>query len=240
MKQKMSVAALAIQLTAPVTVLLFLTVGMLQWLLIEPDFAGQDGYVASFEFGMEGSFTHLGQIGVYVLALLLMLCCISRKGDFSMTLNRLGVSRRTCTGIFGLVFTAWFLLYWIFQTAMMLLFYSRYAAGNNIPSMELSLACYGSKYLHQLIPLRDVWGYARNVLLALSFGMLISCICYHVRRTGNLLLRFLPLVWFLVCRFLTQQAPASQTEDIMLCVGSVVISTVCLCLAGRRGSNEEA
>lgn len=233
MKRKMSVSALAIQLTAPAAILLFLAVGILQWLLFNPDPANGTGYPASFSTEIEGPITLLGYIGFGVLLLLLMLCSTSRKGDFSMTLNRLGLSCRSCAGMFGLIFAVWLLLYWIFQTAMMILLYSRYAATNTVFPMQLLLNCYDSNYLHHLIPLQDVWGYARNFLLAVSFGMAASCTACHIRRTGHLMLVFLPYLWLVVCHILMRQALASRTEDIMLSVFALLITAGTFYLAGK-------
>ncbi len=234
MKSKLSIASLAVSLTTPVTVLIFLITGILQWLLFDPAFFSASDYFSAFEFGIDGRFWQIGRLGFYLLILALMFSLISRKTDFHMTLDRLGVSHRECTVLFGLILSVWFLLYWFFQTALAVVIYSRYASHASVPATELLLACYTSKYLHLLIPLRNVWGYARNILIAFSFGMTVSCTAYYIRQKKQLGLGFIPIVWVAFVKLLTPNHPVTRTEDLMLSVLCLMILSSCLYFSGRR------
>lgn len=218
MKKYASVAALALRMTFLPVLLAILAVCALQWFSVDPMY-----YLDwSFEHQLEGfrSFlnpTFLGRSGAAVILIVLMLTGTGGRGARSRyTLGRLGISETGVTVTFCLVFTGYFLLYWVIQLGLVLALYDRYARWTVPGPNALFLAAYRSEYFHMLLPLRDWWGYVRNILMCLSFGSGAGLALHRLRRgKGSIPMLMAPV--FLAAVWMPLD-PASQTLDILLSI----------------------
>lgn len=238
MKKHTSVMGLALNMTALPVLAVFALVGLLQWLTVNPAQYATIGF--EFVLTQGGKFwnvARIGEVGAVALLIVLILCCVEFRGSrFTYTLRRLSVKERQVSWEFGIVFSGFFFLYWMFQLGMVLALYGSYARFAEPGQNGLMLAAYRSDYFHTLLPLADGWGYARNLLLCLSYGCtaaLVSHVTRHGRRSWALafLMVFGTVSW-LPC------GEASRTADIVLCV----LLTAYLILYGyqvKRGDEDE-
>ena len=240
MNKNLSISALALRMTALPAACTTLAVCAVQCLTGIPHYRNAEGYSQAFEFALSEFWPLIGWVGAAVLAAVLILCVTPLRTDFSMTLRRLSVPSGRVAVIFGAVFGAYFLLYWAVQSALLLGLYALYAAGEQLDPMQLFLTTYRYPYFHQLVPLRDVWGYGRNVAMALSFGMLAGCTVRTSHKVTAILGGGL-LVWFGICYTQTYRQPARMKTDLTLTVIGLVLTVAAAVLAERwEKLNEEA
>ena len=239
MKQNLSIPSLAIRLTAVPALLVTAAVCIVQRLMSHPAYSPDESLRVAFDQAMPELYGLAGWLGLIALAAVLVLCMTPAKSDFSITLRRLSVPRGRIAVWTGLLFAAYFFLYWAVQTALILWLYAIYARGAGLPAIELAVNSYRLAYMHLLIPLADVWGYGRNLAMALSFGMLCSCIPLSRTRGGRGLLSGLTLGWIGVCFAATARQPARQSTDIALTLFGLLIFAVAAFAAWKEGAYAE-
>ena len=174
MKKYTSAALLALKLTWKMVLLTFaLTLG----LQILDGFRElmPGGIPLQVAFGFENLLRSAAQpAGKWWIVMLLAFLTVSAgrsKGSKSVyTMNRLGLGEIHMTLIFGLVFTGYFLLYWVFQLAVCYGFFVWYSRCSLVSSNTFMLAVWRSEWLHILLPLNEWWAYLRNLAICGSFG----------------------------------------------------------------------
>ena len=173
MKKYTSAALLALRLTWK-TALLIIALGLgcqlfdIRQELMPGGVALQVGY--GFEMLAQLGLQDAGRMWFRLLLVYLSFDTAVRKTKSVYTLNRLGLSETTVFGVFGLVFTGYFLLYWAIQIALAYGVFAWYTRSALASSNSFMLACWRSEWLYILLPLGEWWGYLRNLALCLSFG----------------------------------------------------------------------
>lgn len=174
MKKVTSAALLALKLTWTIALLIFLPTAALQafflWRELMPG-----GVPLQTTFGFEtlvrSTLQPAGRWWAVNLLIFVGARTAASKGSKSIyTMNRLGLTELQMTLVFGLVFTGYFLLYWIFQIALAYGFFVWYSRFTLVSSNALMLAVWRSEWLHTLLPLAEWWGYLRNLAICGSFG----------------------------------------------------------------------
>ena len=242
MKKRMSVAGLALQLTAFPMAVLFVLVSAAQMVLFVPPHEVSFGYstqVLVFEHQLEPLVPRIGSLGFLLTALVLIWCCSSHKRcDFSMTLSRLGISEAEVRRIFALVFTGYFLLYWALQFGTVTALYARSEMLRGQDPLWFFLACYRSPYLHLLMPLREVLGYVRNVSVCLAFGAMAAlCLTGGSRKVSPL--QIVPFLFWCVMNLSSPGRIGLWTTDVFLILAAAAALAGSLWMTGRRISDEK-
>lgn len=222
MRKHGSVMGLALRMTWLPVLLVFAAVGVLQWLTFDPF----SYFSWTFEMMLQNGSTFLnvaliGKTGAVALLIVLILSCMEFRGvKFTYTLQRLSLSERRVTWEFGLVFAGYYFLYWVFLLGMVFLLYWRYAQWA-IPGQNLLfLAAYRSEYFHTLLPLKDCWGYVRNLLMCLSCGCGAALVSRQLRHgQKNVYPIVIPLI--LIAIFLPMSM-ASMGNDVVACIALIV------------------
>lgn len=183
MKKVISAASLVLRLTWAQVAGLFAVIGAGQWLAFllseharDPDYA--------FENRLDDLPALLGRLGFILLMLVLYFTLQGGKNSkISYTLRRLSISESSLTAVWALVCAGYFLMFWLYQLAMVLALYFRFAAETGRGSENLLfVAAYRSRYFHTLLPLAEPWGYVRNGFLALGYG---NCAALGARNARN-------------------------------------------------------
>ena len=249
MRQKTSLAGLYLRMTALPVAILFLLVGGLQLLWFQPPQLVEGRFLAVFEHQLQAGFPQIGTAGLLLLILLLVGCGSQTKGgDFSMTLGRLGLSPLTRQLILAGVCTGYFLLYWAFQFLMVVILFARSAPvmaalyegtapGERLDPIWFFLSCYRMPYVHFLMPLRDGFGYLRNLFLALACGMWTAYSCpWKPRRSWPLVTLILTLN---VLRILPMHSPATQVTCIAQSLICLILTAIALHQMKGREEHEK-
>lgn len=174
MKKVTSAALLALKLTWTVALLIFLLTAAVQTFFVWRELM-PGGVPLQTTFGFEtlvrSAIAPAGQWWLVLLLVFMTFRPAASKGSKTIyTMNRLGLSELQMTLAFGLVFTGYFLVYWIFQAAIAYGFFVWYSRFTLVSSNALMLACWRSEWLHTLLPLAEWWGYLRNLAVCFSFG----------------------------------------------------------------------
>lgn len=189
-----------------------------------------------FETLLRSAAEPAGTVWFVMLLLALLLSAGSTKGSKSVyTLNRLGLSEVRVTLVFGLVFTGYFVLYWVMQLGLAYAWFVWYCRLGLVSSNAFMLAAWRSEWLHILLPLGEWVGYLRNAVLCLSFGF-SAAIGVHRRRHGkNALASFIPAV---LCVVLLTGRPAQTWQHVGFMILLTVVTAVWFC-AIKGGENDE-
>lgn len=218
MRKYTSVGALALRLTWKPVLLTFVAVGLIQWFW-GYNISGSLG--AAFEMGIAGAVTSVGMLGILGLMAVLILAGVHLRGSrFPDTLCRLRIPPRTVGFLFAAVFSGYFFLYWMFQLAMVLVFYTRYAQAVNPSVNHLLVAAYRSEYFHLLLPLRDGLGYWRNLAICLNFGF-TAALCQRHRGGFGMLAASLFAMLFLPMQL------GNMITDIVLVAALTCLTAAC-------------
>lgn len=174
MKKYTSAALLALKLTWTIALLIFLLTAAVQAFLVWRELM-PGGVPLQTTFGFENlvraTIAPAGKWWSVMLLVFVGFRTAASKGSRTIyTMNRLGLSELQITLVFGLVFTGYFLLYWVFQLAVAYGFFVWYSRFTLVSSNALMLSCWRSEWLHTLLPLAEWWGYLRNLAICGSFG----------------------------------------------------------------------
>lgn len=239
MKKITSAALLALKLTWKLVLLIFALTLLLQ------AFDGcremmPGGVPLQVTFGYEHLLRSAAQpAGKWWLVMLLILLTTrpaASKGSKTVyTTNRLGLSEKQMTLVFGAVFAGYFLLYWAIQLAVCYGFFVWYSRFSLVGSNSFMLAAWRSEWLHTLLPLGEWWGYLRNAVICLSFGYCAAFGSQLARHGKWPLMSLLPPV---LCLLLPTGEIGDLTGDLVLTVLLACV-TVGYSFALRGGRNDE-
>ncbi len=238
MKKRTSIASLTLTMTWIPAALITLLTPALQLFLCQPMHDSQNRYIYLLEQQLDSTVARLGSIGFLLLALAVIGCCSSQKrSDFGMTLRRMGVSPLECRVLIGLVFFGYFLIYWAVQFLTVTALYARTKPFLGEEPLIYFMTTYRSNYFHLLMPLRDIWGYIRNVTLCLCFGMMCTL---ALGRPGQKVLSmiWLPILVWLALHLVTGIGHATITTDIALSITAVGVTSLSVWGTARRLSHE--
>lgn len=220
MKKRLSVASLGLRLCRNPVLLVFLLTGSLQlW-----KFWDRAGGGYSFVSILDDSFCVVGKMGFLALLIVMLLVGCEFKGaKFSYSLQRLSVNERSLTLIWAAVFGGVFLLYWLFQLALVFGCWFYWSGQRELEPTALFMAAYTSRYFHLLLPLAEGWGYARNVAVCIGFGVCAAFSAHqfrHKRSAG---------IWCFVIVVLlyglnTSGSLATRYTDIVLVAATLLMS----------------
>lgn len=219
MKKVSSAALLALQLTWKAALVFSLTaVGLQIFDVYRELMPGGVPLQAAFGFEelLRSAVQRAGQIWMIFLLFNLISFAGHTKGSKSVyTMNRLGLSEEQVTLVFGVVFTGYFLLYWALQIAAAYGFFLWYSRFTLVSSNSFMLACWRSEWLHTLLPLKEWWGYLRNLAICLSFGFSAAIGSQKLRHGKSPLLSVVPPV---LCLFLLTGRIGDFWLDMILTV----------------------
>ncbi len=198
MKKYTSAALLALQLTWKcAAAVLLLCAGVQALILRNVLMPGGIPLQVNFSFSsVLDSNIHSPVMGFGALLLLLLaLRAGATKGSKSIyTMNRLGLREQQSVLVFGLVFAGYYLIFWAVQTLLCFLWFGWYSQFTLVSSNGLMMAVWHSNWFHFLLPLDAWFGYVRNLVICLCFGLCAACGSSRVRRGKNLLLALTPCV----------------------------------------------
>lgn len=226
MKKYTSVAALALKLSWLPVLAVFAAVGAAQWLLVYRLAAPNSSLIQAgiaFETLIRDGAALPGYVGFAALEwVLLHGCCEHRRVHSGYTLRRLGISETRVSVVYGLVFAGWFVVYWLFQLGVLYGLFWVFAVPSDPGPNGLFLAAYRSEYFHQLLPLREWFGYVRNGVLCLSFGFGAAFGGHQRRHRRSAFLSWMVPVAAL---FLMAREPGQLAMDVTLVVVLLVMLT---------------
>lgn len=219
MRKITSIASLGLRLTWLRVAGVAAATGLAQWLCFAGENAG-----AALESRMDGAPAFIGRMGYLALLLALYYTMSAGKGGgMDMTLRRLPVSEWTVTAVWSLLFAGYYLMYWAMQIGLCLGMYGRAVHTHGAAENLLFVAGFRSEWFHELLPLREPWGFARNVALALGFGSFAALGARNARRG-----RWNPLClcWLMAIGWalLSQGTMATRTADVTF----ILLSLFCV------------
>lgn len=219
MKKYTSAAGLAIRLTWLRVLVYIVFLGICQWISF---LTVNNTASAALEFRLDDLPAWAGRLGNLGIMLMLYYALRGSKGSrMDYTLRRLSLSEMTVTAVWALVFSGWFLLYWVFQIGLMFGMYAQYVSDYGGGWNMLFVAAMRSDYFHYLLPLYEPWGFVRNIVMCLAFGSFTALGAQNARngRWNPLCLAWLLMIlWAL----LTPQEVAWQWQDITVSVCALV------------------
>ena len=218
MKRIISTAELGLRLTWVRVVVVFVLTGIGQWLLFSRVSIG------ALEARLSGYPELLGRLGN--LALLLVIYGTlsgGRSKGMDLTLRRLSVSEWTVSILWTGLFAGYFLMYWACQIGLVLAMSAAFAEEHGAGPELLFVASFRSDYFHDLVPLREPWGFVRNGMLALGFGSFAALGSRNARR-GRRSPLCLGFVMTIAWALLSQGQMANQTADVVF----VLIALTCV------------
>ena len=226
MKKITSAALLAIQLTWKAVLSLFL-VNICLHIFEGYQELMPGGVPLQTTFGFEQLLQSAAErVGKFWMVLLLYMLGmdIGKSVKTIYTMNRLGLSENQMTQVFGLVFSGYFLLYWVFQIALCYGFFVWYSRFALVGSNTWMLACWRSEWLHTLLPLGEWWGYLRNLVICLSFGFTAAFDSSRARREKHAMINLFKIIPPVLCLFLLngrvrEIGPAAALIILLILVG---------------------
>lgn len=134
-------------------------------------------------------------IGIVTLQFLMFFLCYSgdEEKGVGYALGRLSIREETAIVWKGVCNGVYLLVFWAVQTVLAVLFARWYAASLDPASrtaQTVFLAFYRVPFLHGLLPLGELTGYVRNLLLVLGVGLESGATAYRWRRGGRFPLAF--------------------------------------------------
>ena len=217
MKKLTSAALLALKLTWLAALAFTLTGAAVQIFYVFRELM-PGGVPLQTTFGFEQLLQSAAErVGKFWMVLLLYMLGmdIGKSVKTIYTMNRLGLSENQMTLVFGLVFSGYFLLYWVFQIALCYGFFVWYSRFTLVGSNAWMLACWRSEWLHTLLPLGEWWGYLRNAVICGSFGF-TAAFGSQLMRRGKYPFAF--LVPPVLCLFLLSGRIGEFVPDILLTI----------------------
>lgn len=232
MKQRLSVGALALQLTwKPVLLVCLAVAGIQMW-----SFGQSADWYYAFADRVGKAFPLPGKLGFAALLILLILSgCEFRGAKFNYTLRRLGIQERDVTLIWAAVFTGWFFLYWMTQLGLIFGCYAWYSNGQELEPTALFMASWIEEYFHLLFPLAEQWGYIRNVVMCIGFGCNAAFAAHQIRHKGS---AWAPVSLVLVYSILAQGELAEWIADITLILYTI-LQVILFWVMLRKGEENE-
>ena len=218
MKQHLSVFGLAVRGTLYKTAALCLAAALAQigFCLYFLRSGSPDAPLSLEQLIGAPSFARIAGVAFLAICALLCFSGCDRGGTHSIyTLRRLRVSERAAV-LWAAVSNAGMLaLLWASQLAAVLiieLIRMQFLSAAPDPQ-TLLIAFYRCRYLHALLPLREISLLVRNLLLLLALALCCAAFSYHQRR-GHF--RLEPLVLALFVLFFFPQQLGSFGSDVML------------------------
>lgn len=230
MKKRMSAAALGLRLTALWAAIVILLTAAVQLGLFwrmkyvwgDPD--SMNYHIWGFEWILDGKKIALaGKMSWPALLAAVVMPCCSGRNKAVYTLRRLRISENGVTFDWAALFSGYFLLSWAAQLAVVIGMFRLYAGNSGWNAMDLFLTAYRSAYFHTLLPLSEPWGYARNIVLCLSWGTMGSLLARYMRHGGK---PFLAVAMVILGGFFLPGEMASASGDIWCCL----LMTVLVCI----------
>lgn len=243
MKKRMSAAALGLRLTALWAIGAIVLAAAVQmglfwqtnYIWSDPDSVNY--HSIGFEWLLDNEYVALaGKLSwLAVLAAVVLPCC-SGRNKAVYTLRRLRVSEKEVTFDWALLFSGYFLLSWAAQLAAVLGMFWLYFNNFAHDPMDLFLASYRSAYFHTLLPLAEPWGYGRNILLCLGWGIMGSLIARYMRHGGK---PFMVVAMVFAAGFTLPMEMASITGDVLCSFLMIAMVCVQLWLIREVEKNED-
>lgn len=168
---------------------------------------------------------------------------VEQGSKVGYTLRRLSVSERRVTLMQWGFNTGCLILFWLFQTVVaagLCVWYLRVIPEGVYNHHTLVLAFYRQNFLHNLLPMADVWRWARNVLLLAAMGLVLARWTYLQRRGNNH--QFVVIMMYLITSLSFQSRwdrPASNEIGIMMVCVLVLIFVLLAIWKGDDGDEQE-
>lgn len=217
MKKRMSAAALGLQLTFWPVMAAIVMCSVLQVLcFFHSDYLWtQESYVNHTAFEWILDQERVGFYGKFGFLMILSMTLIAPRNKAAYTLRRLRISENELTLQWALLFSGYYLISWMVQLLLSMVFFRIFAGATGMDAMDYFLAVYRSSYLRCLLPLGEPWGYVRNVCFCLGWGAMGALVGRYCRHGGK---PFMVIALVLVTLFFQPLGMAEQSRDIALCL----------------------
>lgn len=159
------------------------------------------------------------------------------------TLRRLAISERQVTLLHWWFITGVLMIVWLFQALLALglcMWYLKICPAELVNHQTLVLAFYRTNFLHNLLPMADMWCWVRNVALAVVAGIWMANSARGVRWGKKVGFGTYLILWLVVLAF-TWSSGHSATRDIgvtMLC-GLILFFGLVVLWKGEDEDEEE-
>lgn len=179
--------------------------------------------------GLEQIMVHshipLAALMVYLLWSAVLIVPASTKAGY--TLDRLRISPKAVFACHAGYNTLCYIVLWGFQAILLLslfVWYGTQADPAIYGPQSILLACYSDRFLHALLPLRDLTAVLRMLVLVISLGIMAAAVSIKLRRGKNVISLLIAMSVGLPAVF--QIEVAAQVENILVLIGAMVIAVV--------------